>query len=67
MLYIIVGYLDAQKILVRQSQGKRLLETHRCRWKDNIKMELREIGCGSVDWIEQAQERSVVGFCKHGY
>ena len=27
------------------------------RWEDNIKMDLQEVGCGSVDWIELAQDR----------
>jgi hypothetical protein len=30
----------------------------RCRWDDNIKMELQEMGCGGVDWIELAQDRN---------
>ena len=29
----------------------------RSRWEDNIKMDLQEIGCGSMDWIELAQDR----------
>jgi len=29
----------------------------RHRWKDNIKMDLQEVGCGGVDWIELAQNR----------
>ena len=27
------------------------------RWKDNIKMDLQEVGCGGVDWIELVQDR----------
>ena len=27
------------------------------RWEDNIKMDLQEVGCGGVDWIELAQDR----------
>ena len=27
------------------------------RWEDNIKMDLQEVGCGSMDWIEPAQDR----------
>jgi hypothetical protein len=27
------------------------------RWEDNIKMDLHEVGCGSIDWIELAQDR----------
>jgi hypothetical protein len=29
----------------------------RCRWEDNIKMDLQEVGCGGTDWIELAQDR----------
>jgi hypothetical protein len=38
---------------VRKPEGKRL----RCRWEDNIKMDLREIGWGGMDWIDLAQDR----------
>ena len=27
------------------------------RWEDNIKMDLQEVGCGDMDWIELAQDR----------
>jgi hypothetical protein len=30
----------------------------RHRWEDNIKMDLQEVGCGGVDWIELAQDRN---------
>jgi hypothetical protein len=32
--------------LVGKSEGKRPLRRHRCRWEDNIKMNLQEVGCG---------------------
>ena len=38
-------------------EGKRPLERHRRRWEDNIKMDLQEVGCGGMDWIELAQDR----------
>jgi hypothetical protein len=38
-------------------EGKRPLERTRCRWEDNIKMDLQEIGCGGMDWIELVQDR----------
>ena len=38
-------------------EGKRPLGRPRSRWEDNIKMELQEVGCGSMDWIELAQDR----------
>jgi len=37
--------------------GKRPLGRPRYRWEDNIKMDLQEVGCGGVDWIELAQDR----------
>ena len=38
-------------------EGKRLLGRPRCRWDDNIKMDLQEVGCGDMDWMELAQDR----------
>jgi hypothetical protein len=43
--------------LYSSPEGKRPLGRPRCRWVDNIKMDLREIGWDGVDWIELAQER----------
>jgi hypothetical protein len=42
------------RILLGQPEGKRPLRKSRCRWVDNIKMDLREIGCGFMDWIDLA-------------
>jgi hypothetical protein len=44
-------------ILVGKPEGRRPLGRHRRRWEDNIKMDLREIGFGDVDWIHLAQDR----------
>jgi transcription termination factor 2 len=44
-------------ILVGNSEGKRPLGRPRRRWKDNIRMDLREIGWGNMDWIDLAQDR----------
>ena len=38
-------------------EGKRPLGRTRFIWKDNIKMDLQEVGCGVMDWIELAQDR----------
>ena len=38
-------------------EGKRPLEIPRRRWEDNIKMDLQEVGCGVMDWIEMSQDR----------
>jgi len=36
---------------------KRPLGRPRCRWEDNIQMDLQEVGCEVMDWIELAQDR----------
>ena len=38
-------------------EGKRTLGRPRHSWKDKIKTDLREVGCGGMDWIELAQDR----------
>jgi hypothetical protein len=48
---------SAYKILVGKPEWRRPLGRHRRRWKDNIKMDLREIGFGDVDWIHSDQDR----------
>ena len=45
------------RVFVGKPEGKRPLGRPRRRWKDNIKMGLREVGCGGMDWIELAQDR----------
>ena len=46
-------------------EGKSPLGRPRCRWEDNIKMDLQEVGGGRGDWMELAQNmdgwRSLVG------
>jgi len=44
------------RILVGKPEGKRPLGP-RHRWEDNIKMDIQEVGCGGVDWIELAEDR----------
>jgi hypothetical protein len=45
------------KVLVGKPEGMRPLGRPRRRWEDGIKMDLREIGLGCVDWIRLAQDR----------
>jgi hypothetical protein len=45
------------RLLVGKPEGKRPLGRLRCRWIDNIKMDLLDIGLGAVDWIGLAQDR----------
>ena len=46
------------QVLVRNPEGKRPLGRPRRRWEDNIKMDHPEVGCGSMDWIDVAQDRN---------
>jgi hypothetical protein len=45
---------NVYKVLVGKPEGKRPLERPRCRWENGIRMDLREIGWGSVEWIQLA-------------
>jgi len=45
------------RALVGKPEGKRPLARPGHRWKDNIKMDIQELGCGGMDWIEVAQNR----------
>jgi hypothetical protein len=45
------------RVLVGKPEGKRPLGRHKCRWENNIKMNLQDVGCGDIDWIELAQDR----------
>jgi hypothetical protein len=47
----------AYNILVGRPEGRRPLRRPRHGWEDNIKMDLKEIGLGDVDWIYLAQDR----------
>jgi len=48
---------SVHRVLVGKHKGKRPLGRPRHRWEDNIKMDLQEVGCGGMDWIELAQDR----------
>jgi hypothetical protein len=48
---------NACRILVGKPGGKRPLGRPRRRWEDNIKMDLRKIGWGGIDWIDLTQNR----------
>jgi hypothetical protein len=48
---------NAYRILVGKPERERPLGRPRRRWVDNNKMDLREIGCDGMDWIELAQDR----------
>jgi hypothetical protein len=44
------------RVFVGKSERKRPLGRPRLRWEDNIKMNLQEVECGGMDWIELAQD-----------
>ena len=51
------GERDVYRVLMGKPEGKRPLGRHRRRWEDDIKMDLQEVGCEGMDWIELAQDR----------
>jgi hypothetical protein len=55
--------LVAYRIFVGTPKGERLLERPRCRSKNNIKINLEEVECGVIDWIDISLDRiPVEGF-----
>jgi hypothetical protein len=48
---------NAYRIFVGKREGKRQLGRPKCRWEDNIKMNLREIGWSGMGWIDLAQDK----------
>jgi hypothetical protein len=48
---------NVYRILVGNAEGKRPLGRPTCRWVDNIRTDLREIGWDGMDWIDVAQDR----------
>jgi hypothetical protein len=51
------------RILVGKPEGKRPLVRPRHRWEDNIKVDLQEMECGGMGWIELAQDRDRCWAC----
>jgi hypothetical protein len=45
------------RVSVGRPEGKRPLGRRRCRWEDNIKMDLKEIGINGANWIQLPQDR----------
>jgi hypothetical protein len=52
---------DAHRILVGKTEGRRQLEKPKHRWEDSIKMDLQEVRCGGMEWIDLAQDRNRCG------
>jgi hypothetical protein len=58
---------NAYRILVGESEEKRLVGRSRGRWVDNTEMNFREIGWVGTDWSDLAQDRDQwEGSCEHG-
>jgi hypothetical protein len=47
----------AYRVLVGKPEGRRPFDRPNRRWEDNIKMDLRDVGWGNMDWIDLAQDR----------
>jgi len=50
-------YGESSGVYRGKPEGKSPFGRPRCRWKDNIKMDLKEVGYGDMDWIDLAQDR----------
>jgi hypothetical protein len=50
---------NVYRVLMGKPEGKKPLERSRCRWEDGIKMDLREIDWGGVEWIHLTQDRDL--------
>jgi hypothetical protein len=48
---------NVYKVLIGKPEGRGALGRPRCRWEDGIRMDLREISEGSVEWTQLAQDR----------
>ena len=48
---------NAYRVLVGKREGKRPLGRPRSGWEDNIRMDLREVGCDPGEWIDLAEDR----------
>ena len=59
--YLLQSFVGEWKVLYRvlmaKPEGKTPIGRTRRRWEDNIKMDLQEVGCGGMDWIELASDR----------
>ena len=53
----IVERRGVYRVLVGKLEGKRPLGRPRHGWEDNIMMDLQEVACGGMNWIELAQDR----------
>jgi len=52
-----VARIGEERVVYRFLVGKPEGRRPRCRWVDNIRIDLQEVGCGYMDWIGLAQDR----------
>jgi hypothetical protein len=52
------GSRGVYRFVVRTKDGKKPLGRPRRRWENNIKMDLQEVGCGAMAWIDLSQDRA---------
>jgi hypothetical protein len=45
------------RVLVGKPERKKPLGRPRRRWEDYIRMDIQEVGCGGIDWIEQVRDK----------
>ena len=58
---------NAYRVLVGKPEGMKPSEGPRCRWENNIKMDLREVGCDPGEWIDLAEDKDQwLSLCKGG-
>ena len=48
---------SAFKVLIGKPTGQRPIGRPRCRWEDNIRMDLKQVGINTRNWIDSAQDR----------
>ena len=51
------AFTNVYRVFVGKPEGKKSLGRPRRRWGDNIKMDLKEVGCDAGDWIALAEDR----------
>jgi hypothetical protein len=51
------GWRGVLRVLVGKPYGQRPLGRPRRRWEDSFKMDIQEVGCGGMEWIELARDR----------
>ena len=48
-----------ERVLVGKPEGKRLLGRPKGRWKQDIKIELQEVGWNGVDWLREGTNNGI--------